>query len=51
MNTMKKLIALLVSWFYVSGLFYWYFLADFENEADLIGQDKKEAVSIMVGQN
>lgn len=44
------LIALLVSWFYVSDLFYWYFLADFENDADLVGQNKKEAVSIMVAQ-
>ncbi|MCR6095110.1 hypothetical protein HXA31_13265 [Salipaludibacillus agaradhaerens] len=49
--SMASLFALLfISWFFTSSLFYWLFLADFETEPDLIGQDKSEVLAIMIHQ-
>ncbi len=44
------LSSLLLSWFFSSEMYYWLFIADFQNEPDLIGQDPRETVLLMLNQ-
>ncbi|WP_062197955.1 hypothetical protein [Massilibacterium senegalense] len=42
--------SLVLSWFFSSEIYYWLFIADFQNEPDLIGLDPRETVLKMLNQ-